>query len=238
MLKATQKAERSNAVLGRYFSPDIKNEIEMTGGSLDQQKPKDLDVAILFTDIVGFTKMSEKMDPKDVLALLSEYQAIMVESIFKHNGTVDKFIGDAVMANFGTPKSAGNDAKNAFDCALTMNAKLKEWNKSRIDKGLPVIEHRIGIHYGACVVGNIGSELRTEFAVIGDPVNVASRICDSCKEFDTNFIIRPKFCPTIIFFFHFNIMRSCCRRVPSSHWLLLTLWICRVRLSKFAMFRR
>jgi adenylate cyclase len=189
VLKATQKAERSNVVLGRYFSPDVKNEIEMTGGSLDQQKPKDLDVAILFTDIVGFTKMSEKMDPKDVLALLSEYQAIMVGSIFKHNGTVDKFIGDAVMANFGTPKSAGNDAKNAFDCALTMNAKLKEWNKSRIDKGLPVIEHRIGIHYGACVVGNIGSELRTEFAVIGDPVNVASRICDSCKEFDTNFII-------------------------------------------------
>ena len=97
VLKATQKAERSNVVLGRYFSPDVKNEIEMTGGSLDQQKPKDLDVAILFTDIVGFTKMSEKMDPKDVLALLSEYQAIMVGSIFKHNGTVDKFIGDAVM---------------------------------------------------------------------------------------------------------------------------------------------
>ena len=70
------------------------------------------------------------MDPKDVLALLSEYQAIKVDFIFKHNGTVDKFIRDAVMANFGTPKSAGNDAKNAFDCALTMNAKLKEWNIS------------------------------------------------------------------------------------------------------------
>ena len=143
----------------------------------------------MFTDIVGFTKLSEKMDPKDVLALLSEYQSIMIEAIFENKGTVDKFIGDAVMANFGTPKSSGNDAQNAFDCALAMNRKLKEWNASRLEKGFPQIEHRIGIHYGPCVVGNTGSDQRTEFAVIGDPVNVASRICDACKQFDTNFII-------------------------------------------------
>ena len=188
-LLSTQKIERANAVLGRYFSPEIKDEIEQSDGDLASQKPKDLDVAILFTDIVGFTKLSEKMDPKDVLALLSEYQSIMIEAIFENKGTVDKFIGDAVMANFGTPKSSGNDAQNAFDCALAMNKKLKEWNASRLEKELPQIEHRIGIHYGPCVVGNMGSEQRTEFAVIGDPVNVASRICDACKQFDTNFII-------------------------------------------------
>ena len=175
--------------MGRYFSPEIKDEIEQSDGDLANQKPKDLDVAILFTDIVGFTKLSEKMNPKDVLALLSEYQAIMIEAIFENKGTVDKFIGDAVMANFGTPRSSGNDAQNAFDCALSMNKKLKEWNASRSEKGLLQIDHRIGIHYGPCVVGNMGSEHRTEFAVIGDPVNVASRICDACKEFDTNFII-------------------------------------------------
>ena len=183
------KAERANAVLGRYFSPEIKDEIEQSDGDLANQKPKDLDVAILFTDIVGFTKLSEKMDPKDVLTLLSEYQSIMIEAIFENKGTVDKFIGDAVMANFGTPKSSGNDAQNAFDCALAMNKKLKEWNASRLEKGLSQIEHRIGIHYGPCVVGNMGSQQRIEFAVIGDPVNVASRICDACKQFDTNFII-------------------------------------------------
>ena len=189
LVKSMVKAERANAVLGRYFSPEIKDEIEQSDSDLANQKPKDLDVAILFTDIVGFTKLSEKMDPKDVLALLSEYQSIMIEAIFENKGTVDKFIGDAVMANFGTPKSHGNDAQNAFDCALAMNKKLKEWNASRLEKGLSQIEHRIGIHYGPCVVGNTGSDQRTEFAVIGDPVNVASRICDACKQFDTNFII-------------------------------------------------
>ena len=84
-----------------------------------------LQVAILFTDIIGFTKISEKMDPKEVLKLLSKYQTLMVDAIFRHGGSVDKFIGDAVMANFGTPKSSDNDAQNAFNCALTMNKKLR-----------------------------------------------------------------------------------------------------------------
>ena len=189
VISSVKKTERANAVLGRYFSPDIKEEIEKSEGTLDKESSKDLDIAILFTDIVGFTKLSEKMDPKDVLSLLSEYQTMMVDSIFSHKGTVDKFIGDAVMANFGTPKSAGNDAQNAFDCALTMNKKLKDWNKLRNEQGLQQIEHRIGIHYGPCVFGNIGSELRTEFAVIGDTVNVASRICDACKDYDTQILI-------------------------------------------------
>ena len=113
----------------------------------------------------------------------------MVEAIFECKGTVDKFIGDAVMANFGTPKSHGNDAQNAFDCAILMNEKLSEWNKKRETDGLAKITHRIGIHYGPCVVGNMGSEQRVEFAIIGDVVNVASRICDACKNFDTNFIV-------------------------------------------------
>ena len=113
----------------------------------------------------------------------------MIEAIFENKGTVDKFIGDAVMANFGTPRLQGNDAQNAFNCALSMNEKLNKWNMKRAKANLKKIEHRIGIHYGPCVVGNTGSEQRTEFAVLGHPVYVASRICESCKEFDTNFII-------------------------------------------------
>ena len=180
-------------VLGRYFSPDIKNEIEETGLNFSEYIPKNLNVAVLFTDIVGFTKLSEKMEPNDVLQLLSEYQTIMVECIFEFNGTVDKFIGDAVMANFGTPKSYGNDAQNAFDCAKKMKLMLHEWNKNRIGNKQKVIQHRIGIHYGECVVGNVGGEKRVEYTVLGDTVNVASRLCDLSKNFDNDLLISKTF---------------------------------------------
>ena len=189
VLKSTVELEKSRANYSRYFSPDVRDEIESSTNNANEKSSRDLTVAVMFTDIVSFTKLSEKMQPKEVLELLSEYQTLMVDAIFQHKGTVDKFIGDAVMANFGTPKSHGNDAQNAFDCALLMNKKLSEWNIERDKKGLVKIEHRIGIHYGPCVAGNMGSEQRVEFAVIGDVVNVASRICDACKEFDTNFLI-------------------------------------------------
>ena len=181
--------EKNNIVLGRYFSPDIKNEIEQTGLNFTKDGPKNLNVAVLFTDIVGFTKLSEQMKPNDVLQLLSEYQSIMVDCIFEFNGTVDKFIGDAVMANFGTPKSYGNDAQNAFDCAKKMKVILNEWNKNKIGKNLKVINHRIGIHYGECIVGNVGGEKRVEYTVLGDTVNVASRLCDLSKNFNNDLLI-------------------------------------------------
>ena len=188
-LRSSVDLEKSKENYRRYFSPEIGDEIESGDLVIGQDGSRVTDVAVLFTDIAGFTKLSEKMDPQDVLDLLSEYQTLMVDAIFQHKGTVDKFIGDAVMANFGTPRSHGNDAQNAFDCGVLMNQKLAEWNKTRLAKGLSEIHHRIGIHYGKCVVGNMGSEQRLEFAVIGDAVNVASRICDACKNFDTNFLI-------------------------------------------------
>ena len=93
------------------------------------------------------------------------------------------------MANFGTPRSQGNDAQNAFNCAIEMNMKLKNWNTAREKQGLPLIQHRIGIHFGDCVVGNMGNSKRMEFAVIGDAVNVASRICEACKEVKSDVLV-------------------------------------------------
>ena len=90
-------------------------------------------VAVLFTDINGFTKMTETMDPKDVVRLVSEYQSKMVAAIFSSGGTVDKFIGDAVMATFGTPTSRGNDAQNAFECARKMQIAMNQWSKERAE---------------------------------------------------------------------------------------------------------
>ena len=186
---AAAEFEKNNAALGKYFSPEVKKEVEKAGLDVTSLAPRTMPIAVLFTDIEGFTELAEPMQSREVLTLLSEYQSLMVSAIFDHRGTVDKFIGDAVMANFGTPESHGNDAQNAFDCAVAMHHKMRIWNEQRTEMKLPAIKHRVGIHYGDCVVGNVGGEQRLEYTVIGDTVNVASRVCDLCKDVDTNFMI-------------------------------------------------
>ena len=129
------------------------------------------------------------MSSREIIEMLSEYQDRMIKPIFKNSGTVDKFIGDSVMATFGTPVSQGNDAQNAFNCAREMQIAMRQWVKEREDKKLPVVTHRIGIHFGSCVVGNIGNEDRKEFTVVGDVVNVANRVCDICKDLKCDFLV-------------------------------------------------
>ena len=116
------------------------------------------------------------------------------------------------MANFGTSKSHGNDAQNAVNCSISMNLKLEEWEKNRARKNLQQIQHRVGIHFGTGMVGNIGGEQRIEFAVIGDAVNVASRICDACKEFDTNFLITSSVANRIQHNLNFENVQEYCVR--------------------------
>ncbi len=188
-LKDASLHERSNSILGRYFSPEVREEIEKNKQTLDLDKEKEQKIAVMFTDISGFTKLSEGMKPKDVLDLLSEYQTKMVAAIFHNGGTVDKFIGDSVMATFGTPFSKGNDSQNALNCLRQMQISMREWAQERKEKGLPVVKHRIGVHFGECFVGNVGSEARFEYTVIGDTVNVASRICEGCKDVGADVLI-------------------------------------------------
>ena len=188
-LREATLQERSNNLLGRYFSPEVRDEIEKNKFDLDQSAEKEQNIAVMFTDISNFTKLSEGLEPKKVLELLSEYQTKMVAAVFQNGGSVDKFIGDSVMATFGTPVSRGNDAQNALNCIRHMQISMREWEKERSEGGLPVIKHRIGVHYGSCFVGNVGSEDRVEFTVIGDTVNVASRICDACKDVKADVLI-------------------------------------------------
>ena len=188
-LKEATDQERSNNLLGRYFSPEVRDEIEKNKLNFDQTSEKEQNIAVMFTDISNFTKLSEGLEPKKVLDLLSEYQTKMVAAVFQNGGSVDKFIGDSVMATFGTPVSRGNDAQNALNCIRQMQISMREWEKQREDEGLPVIKHRIGVHFGPCFVGNVGSEDRVEFTVIGDTVNVASRICEACKEVKSDVLI-------------------------------------------------
>ena len=178
--------KEANNLLGRYFSPEVRDEIEKNKMSIEQTSEKEQNIAVLFTDISDFTKLSEGLEPKQVLDLLSEYQTKMVAAVFQNGGTVDKFIGDSVMATFGTPVSRGNDAQNALNCIRQMQISMRQWEKERLEDNLPIIRHRVGVHYGPCFVGNVGSEDRVEFTVIGDTVNVASRICEACKEINSD----------------------------------------------------
>ncbi|WP_246057354.1 adenylate/guanylate cyclase domain-containing protein [Leptospira gomenensis] len=190
MVRRIGIAEGQKTELSRYFSPKIVNEMMDNPKSL--QSGNRQIVSILFLDIRNFTSMSENMDPKDLSELLSEFRNIMMECVFENNGTLDKYIGDAVMATFGTPHpspSAEVDARNAVGCGVIMQKRLSEWNFQRKSEGKIPISIGIGIHTGEVFAGNIGNELHREYTVIGDAVNTASRIESLCKVLKKSFLI-------------------------------------------------
>lgn len=183
------KLEVTNAHLGRYFSPGVVAKISDDVGSLTGIGGRKQNVAVLFCDIRNFTTLTEEMDPTEVVNFLSDYHSNMVKVIFEFGGTIDKFIGDAIMVTFGTPDPAKDDAERAVRTGLAMNKALIAINKKRLGKSQPSISHGIGVHFGPVIAGNIGTEERLEYTVIGDTVNVASRIQDACKIVGEPFLI-------------------------------------------------
>jgi adenylate cyclase len=162
----------------RYFSPNIASVIaeQQNAGKLPSQKQP---VVIFFSDIRGFTPMSENMSPDDIATLLTEYFTEMVEIVFEHSGTLDKFMGDAIMALWGAPIVHADDADRAMQCALDQLAVLEKMNAKWKEQGRPPVAIGIGINFGEVFAGNIGSDRRLEYTVIGDAVNTASRLCSS-----------------------------------------------------------
>ncbi len=165
---------RSN--LQRYLSPSIVDKIIEEKGelSLGGQKKR---CNVLFSDIRGFTSLSESLDPQTVVALLNEYFTAMTEIIFNFEGTLDKYIGDAIMAVFGSPYSRPDDHVRAVRAAVHMQIKLAELNEKWRAEGRSTFEMGIGVGTGEVIAGNIGSLQRMEYTVIGDTVNTASRLC-------------------------------------------------------------
>lgn len=147
------------------------------------------EATILFSDIRGFTSLSEKMKPKELVKMLREYFTLMVGAIFEFQGTVDKFIGDAIMSIFGAPTPQPNHAELAIQTALEMQRLLALFNANRTRKGQEFISIGVGINTGDVVVGNIGSEERLEYTAIGDAVNLASRLEGINKQYGTHIII-------------------------------------------------
>lgn len=147
------------------------------------------DVVVFFSDIRGFTAFSEKRSPEEVVEMLNEYFGVMVKIINQHGGVVDKFIGDAIMAVWGAPRSSDRDAHNAVRACLEMRRNLDALNEKRIARGQPAINIGMGLHAGKAISGTIGSDERMEYTVIGNTVNTASRIEASTKAFGADLLV-------------------------------------------------
>jgi adenylate cyclase len=160
----------------RYFAPNVAAEIAQQQDAIrvgGDRRP----ITVLFSDIRGFTAIAESMGPDAIARLLSEYFTEMVEVIFEHGGTLDKFIGDAIMALWGAPIAHADDPDRALHAAIAMQRAIEDLNRSWAAAGRPEIGVGIGINYGEVFAGNIGSHRRLEYTVLGDAVNVASRLC-------------------------------------------------------------
>ncbi len=174
-------------VFSKYVSKNIVDELLKTEGlKLGGEKRE---ITILFSDIRGFTSMSEKMRPEEVVGLLNEYLTAMTDIIFEHKGTLDKFIGDAVMALYGTPRHYRDHALRAVKAAAAMQSKLGELNKKWEGEGKPPLKIGVGINSGEVIAGNMGSLKRMEYTVIGDSVNLASRLESLNKELGTEILV-------------------------------------------------
>jgi adenylate cyclase len=175
----TEQVRREAVVLSnfqRYFAPDLAEQIAEQVDEIQLGGTK-RPVVVFFSDIRGFTSMSEEMSPDEIATVLTEYFTEMVEIIFEHSGTLDKFMGDAIMALWGAPIELDDAADRAIQAAIRQQEILAELNEKWKEQGRRQVEIGIGINFGEVFAGNIGSDRRLEYTVIGDAVNTAARLC-------------------------------------------------------------
>ncbi|NIM48297.1 MAG: FHA domain-containing protein [Gemmatimonadales bacterium] len=177
--RLTEQVQREAVVLSnfqRYFAPDLAEEIASQAEAVQLGGTK-RPVVVFFSDIRDFTPMSENMMPDEIATLLTEYFTEMVEVVFENGGTLDKFMGDAIMALWGAPITHADDADRAMRAAIAQQETLAQMNEKWAEQGRQQVQIGIGINFGEVFAGNIGSDRRLEYTVIGDAVNTASRLC-------------------------------------------------------------
>jgi class 3 adenylate cyclase len=182
---AIAQQDKITALFGRYVDPGIANAVIARDG----HGARIVDVTVLFTDLRDFTALSEQLAPEDLLAALNDHYEAIVPVVHKHGGTVNKFIGDAIMATFGAPLPHSDHAARALAAAREMLRAMDDLNARRERLGRPLLRMGVGIATGPVVVGSLGAEERVEYAVIGDTVNTASRLEGLCKQYATGLVV-------------------------------------------------
>jgi len=180
LAKKIEEEAKTRAQFQRLLSPKLVE--QLVSGQLHLEKVGELrEVTMLFSDIRGFTAMSEKAKATEIVAMLNEYFESMVDVLFRWNGTLDKYVGDELIGLFGAPVPLEDAAWHAVQCAIDMQAALRDFNQGRAQKGLEPIQIGIGINTGMVVSGMIGSSRTMQYTVIGDAVNTAARLCSLAK---------------------------------------------------------
>ncbi|MFH0888144.1 MAG: adenylate/guanylate cyclase domain-containing protein [Planctomycetota bacterium] len=184
-----KEKRRIKTTFSKYLAPEVVEEILKDYKNLKASVGERKELTVLFSDIRNFTKMSEFLPPEEVVRLLNEYLTLMVKVIFRYGGTLDKYMGDGIMAFYGAPRNQPNHAELAVRTAREMLKEAKQLRLKWTKEGKPDLNIGIGINTGEVVVGNIGSEQRLDYTIIGDNVNLASRLETLNKEYGTNIII-------------------------------------------------
>ena len=187
MFEDISAEKRMKSTMSRYMDPAIAAQM-LEGGGLDLLGGASKEATVMFTDVRGFTTITEEYGPQGTVSFLNEYFTLMVECINKQGGMLDKFIGDAIMACFGLPAAHEDDPDRAVKAAISMIRELWAWNDQRRKLGLKTVDMGIGLNTDTVVSGNIGSPKRMDYTVIGDGVNLASRLESACKAYSAHIL--------------------------------------------------
>ena len=180
-----KEKRKVRTAFGQYLSPEVIRRLLVNPRLVD---PKKTDITVMFSDIRGFTSISEKLDAQELALFLNQYLSDMTRIVFSHHGTLDKYIGDAVMAFWGAPFEEQGHAARACTAALEMMKRVRELQKQWEEQGKPSLEIGIGLNTGVASVGNMGSALRYGYTALGDAVNLSSRLEGLNKDYGTHII--------------------------------------------------